>query len=134
MKVSSEGNKLSIVLESSHEWEDIFEMNDGAYVDILIDSKTIGAFFPDWRNEAKENDVFGSLNYEYPQNFETLNIKFDFSIDDRSGEGDYIIEEIEFEELNDDEGMPMTFTLDDFEDAMMVTVYFTRKADPDIKD
>ena len=137
MKVCDEGKTLRLILEDSTEWDDIFNMNDGAYVDVFVDDLNIDLFFPSWRDYVDKDDVINTLSMEDADRFETLRIEcgFDDANEEmKASEGDYIIEDFEQQEALDENDEVMIVGIDDPKDQiMMFTIYFTKDPDEDLR-
>ena len=137
MKVRDDGSTLHIILEDQVEWDDIFNMNDGAYVDVFVDDLNIDMFFPGWREYVDKDDVVSSLRMEDANRFDYLELECGF--DDASEEmkatdGVYIIEDFEEQEaLDEDDEVIMVGIDDPKEQIMMFTIYFAKEADEDLK-
>lgn len=126
MDISHNDTHLFITI-SDLEWEDIFFLNDGEYVDIFTDDLNMDIFFPNWKSYVNSKDVLPTLNYDDAARFRFLNIHLEDSIKDRSGEGTYKIVDYCFVPAIDEDSEPMKVNIDDNMDQMiMITVYFEK--------
>lgn len=66
-------NKKTLILTiDDEEWNDIFDMNDGEYVDVFVDESNIDILFPDWQTYVNENDILNTLQEGDARRFEHL--------------------------------------------------------------
>lgn len=126
MLISNEGEHLYITIDNL-EWEDIFLLNDGEYVDVFTDDLNMEILFPNWKKYVNPQDVLDSLNYDDATRFKLLTISFDESIEGKDGQGTYNIVDYTLTPAIDDESDPMIVKMEDsMEQMMMITIYFEK--------
>lgn len=120
-------NDTELILKiNSEEWEDIFDMNCGEYVDVFVDNDNIDIFFPGWKEYVDHENVIPGLNIDDAARFKKLCIEFDETVGDKEGEGNYKITDISFEPAIDEENDVLVVGVDDDkEQIMMITISFS---------
>lgn len=126
MIVQSDNNTLRIQINNL-EWEDIFHLNDGEYVDVFTDNTNMELFFPNWREYVDPQDVLPSLNLDDASRFKKLVLSFDESVGTKEGEGIFDIVDYDFIPAIDEDSEVMPVCIDDdMEQMMMITIYFKK--------
>ena len=124
MRISADNDTLNIQIDDL-EWEDIFHMNDGEYVDVFTDDGNMDILFPNWREYVNPNDVLPSLNLEDASRFKKLKISIDETSENKTGEGIYNIVDYDFIPAIDEDSEVMTVSVNDnMDQMMMITIYF----------
>ncbi|MCQ2258226.1 MAG: hypothetical protein MJZ41_09600 [Bacteroidaceae bacterium] len=128
MEVRSLNDNLIITIDDQ-EWEDIFEMNDGEYVDIFADALNMDVLFPDWESYVDRDDVLSNLNFDDAERFKQLTIEFDGSVTDKDGAGTYDIIGYDMNPALDEDDEMMVINADnktELDHCVMITVHFNR--------
>lgn len=126
MIISIDNDILKIQIDNL-EWEDIFLMNDGEYVDVFTDNANMDLLFPNWKDYVDTKDVLPSLKLDDASRFKKLELSFDESVGKKEGEGLYDIVDYDFIPAIDEDSEVMPVSIDDdMEQMMMITISFKK--------